>query len=112
MAMLSVDSATDAVRAAGRKAAAAAARGAAALADQSHQLQTRASEVVDETGRAAARIATHTVRRAEDARDRTGRRIKHAPFIAVAIACGAGMLAGIAMTWWVTRSRTERPGPD
>ena len=108
MAVISVDSATEAVKAAGGKAAAAAAQHGADLADQTRRLQTLASSAVDDAREAAARMATRTVRRVADARDRTGDRIKRAPFMAVAIACTAGILAGMATAWWVTRSRTVR----
>ena len=108
MAVISVDSATDAVKAAGRHAAAAVAQHAAELAAQTHQLQTRASSALDDARDAAARLATRSVRAVEEARDRTGDRITRAPVTAVAIACGAGLLVGIATTWWVTRSRTDR----
>jgi ElaB/YqjD/DUF883 family membrane-anchored ribosome-binding protein len=108
MAVMSVDSAAEAVKAAGRKAAAAAARHAAEVAAETRQLQTLASGAVDDAREAAARIATRTMRRVEDARDRTEHHIKRAPFTAVAIACGAGILAAVATAWWVTRSRTDR----
>ena len=108
MTVISVDSATEAVKAAGRKAAAAAAQHGADLADQTRQLQTFASSAVDDTREAAARMATRTVRSVADARDRTGHRIRRAPFTAVAIACGAGLLTGIATAWCVTRWRSDR----
>ena len=107
MAVISVDSATEAVKAAAGKAVVAVAQHAAELADQTRQWRTLASEAVDNTRGAAAHIVTGTVRRAEDARDRTGHLIKRALFTAVAIAGGAGILAGIAMASWVTRSRTD-----
>jgi ElaB/YqjD/DUF883 family membrane-anchored ribosome-binding protein len=112
MAAISVDTATERVKATAHRAVAAAAEQAAALAEEARTLKTRAAEAAEDYGRTVRRETGRAIRRVEDARDHAAGRIRRAPLTSVALASMAGALAGFAAAWLIVTLGTRRQRDD
>lgn len=68
---------------------------AAHFAHEARVLQTLAADAVEDGVHAAKRAVTRGARDIEEIRENAAYRIKKAPFLAVVIAAGAGLLVGV-----------------
>jgi len=84
-------------------------RGAANVSREAHALKTRAVDAIDDGLHTARRTVKQARQRALDVRDDLTYRIKRQPLKAVAIAFGAGTLAGLLFGWARQCPRTEKP---
>lgn len=80
---------------------------AAHVAHEARVLKTIAADAVEDAVHAARRAATRTGRDIEEWRETAAYRIKKAPFLALAIAAGAGLLVGAVCGRW--GRRTSQP---
>lgn len=73
---------------------------AAHVVHEARALKTMAADAVEDGVHAARRAVTRGAREIEDQRETVAYRIKKAPFLAVAIAAGAGLLVGAVCGRW------------
>ena len=82
---------------------------AAHVAHEARLLKTLAADAVEDGVHAAKRAVTRGAREIEEFRETAAYRIKKAPFLAVALAAGAGLLVGVICGRWGRRaSQPER----
>jgi ElaB/YqjD/DUF883 family membrane-anchored ribosome-binding protein len=79
------------------------------VAHEARVLKTIAADAVEDAVHAARRAATRTGRDIEAWRETAAYRIKKAPFVAVAIAAGIGLLVGVASGRCIDRAARARP---
>lgn len=77
---------------------------AAHVAHEARVLKTMAADAVEDGVHAAKRAVTRGARDIEESRETAAYRIKKAPFLAVAIAAGAGLLIGALCGGWGRRA--------
>jgi ElaB/YqjD/DUF883 family membrane-anchored ribosome-binding protein len=82
---------------------------AAHVAHDARLLKTMAADAVEDGVHAAKRAATRGAREFEEFRETAAYRIKKAPFRAVAIAAGAGLLVGAVCGLWGRRASQQKP---
>jgi ElaB/YqjD/DUF883 family membrane-anchored ribosome-binding protein len=70
------------------------------VAHEARVLRTMAADAVEDGVHAAKRAVTRGARDFEEFRETAAYRIKKAPFLAVAIAAGAGLLVGTVCGRW------------
>lgn len=87
-------------------------RGAAELSHDARTLKTLAADAVEDGLHAARRTVKKTRQRALDTRDDLTYRIKRQPLMAVAMAFGAGALAGLIVGWVRPCARANEENPD
>ena len=73
---------------------------AAHAAHEVRLLKTLAADAVEDGVHAARRAATRGARGIEEFRETTAYRIKKSPFLAVALAAGAGLIVGAVCGRW------------
>jgi ElaB/YqjD/DUF883 family membrane-anchored ribosome-binding protein len=77
-------------------------RRAAHLSHEAHLMKSVASDAIEDgvyAARRALKAARHRVEDLRDLKDETAYRVKREPFKAVAIAAGAGLVAGMIVGW-------------
>jgi ElaB/YqjD/DUF883 family membrane-anchored ribosome-binding protein len=87
-------------------------RGAAELSRDARTLKTLAADAVEDGLHTARRTVKKARQRALDTRDDLTYRIKRQPLMAVAIAFGAGALAGLIVGWVRPCARANEQNPD
>jgi ElaB/YqjD/DUF883 family membrane-anchored ribosome-binding protein len=70
---------------------------AAHVAHEARVLKTKAADAVEDGVHAARRAVTRGAREFEEFRETAAYRIKKAPFLAVTVAAGAGLLIGVLL---------------
>lgn len=73
---------------------------AAHVTHEARLLKTLAADAVEDGVHAARRAVTRGARDIEEFRETAAYRIKKAPFLAVALAAGAGLLVGVVCGRW------------
>jgi len=69
------------------------------LVEDAKVLKAKAAELFDEGKVAARKTVTRRMRELEDLRDETALKVRKAPFTAVGITFGVGLLLGVAIAW-------------
>jgi ElaB/YqjD/DUF883 family membrane-anchored ribosome-binding protein len=70
-----------------------------ALAEDARVLKAKAGELFDDGKLAARKTVARRMRELEDLRDETALKVRKAPFTAVGITFGVGLLLGVAIGW-------------
>ena len=69
------------------------------LVEDARVLKAKAAELIDVGTLAARKTVARRVRELEDLRDETALKVRKAPFTAVGITFGVGLLLGVAIGW-------------
>lgn len=69
------------------------------IVEDAKVLKAKAAELLDEGKLAARKSLARRVRELEDFRDETALKVRKAPFTAVGITFGVGLLLGVALGW-------------
>ena len=69
------------------------------LVEDAKVLRAKAAELIDEGTLAARKTVARRMRELEDLRDETALKVRKAPFTAVGVTFGVGLLLGVAIGW-------------
>jgi ElaB/YqjD/DUF883 family membrane-anchored ribosome-binding protein len=74
-----------------------------ALVDDARLLKAKATELVDEGKVAARKAYSRTLRDLDDLKDETALKVRKAPFAAVGVTFGVGLVLGAVVGWMARR---------